>query len=170
METVFECTFVSNVAMLTEVSRKLGGVKRLILGIIMLACGVLIARNLFWLFNWKWLLWDVLVICYGIYMLLGNMLWAVRTVRSVKKKYNGEIPAATITVTDHFNHQFQSDCMSFPVSTLKKAVFMKHSIYVQNERGAYVIFQRTGFTKGTPEELEAFIRGNCPQAQILHKE
>ena len=170
METIFENSYVSNVEMLTELNRNLSGVKNLIYGCIMLACAVITTRCVLLVFRWWWLLLAVLEFGYGLYLLFGNRFWAIRVVRSIEKKHNGQIPPAMITVTkDHFCHQYLSDSITFPVENLKKALFLKHSIFVQNENGMYMTFQRTGFTKGTPEELEAFIRGNCPKAEIIYK-
>ena len=55
------------------------------------------------------------------------------------------------------------------VSDVEKVYFLEHSILVLGKDRAFMTFQRTGFTKGDPEELEKFVLEHCPQAQIIHK-
>ena len=171
METVFENTCICDVEILTELNHMFNG-KRHILGWCLIASAVVITKNILAVmpvFRLWWLLADLLIAGQGIYLVIYDRFWARRVAHKTRKKYNGEIPPAKIIVTDKFNHQYFSTTTAFPVSCVKKAIFMKHSICVFSDMDAYMTFQRTGFTKGSPEELEAFIREKSPQAEIIHK-
>ena len=53
-------------------------------------------------------------------------------------------------------------------SELRCAYFLKNCIVFAAD-DAYVTFARNGFTKGTPEELERFLKEKHPHVKIFSK-
>ena len=170
METVFENTYTDSVEIIAEINRKVWDPKRVLWGRDFLAISFFFAVIMVWSKSWYWGFAAAACAAYGVYNLYYHQIWAYDLVRKIKKKNNGLIPSATVTVTDKFIWQYQTTTISFPFFSLKYAYFLKHTIRMVSEDNAYMTFQRSGFTKGSPEELEKFISEKCPRAQIIHKE
>ena len=117
---------------------------------------------------WYFIAIDIAMVMYGIYNLFYHKIWAKWFMRKTLRENHGVIPPGFIKVTDQFRLQYKSSIIQFPVAKLKEAYFLKYSVRVVCEDGSFITFQRTGFQKGSAEELEAFIREKCPRAEIIH--
>lgn len=170
MEPVFECIHTSNVEMNAEKSRKVLNTGRTPMAWVYMVLAAAMIGMLIWQPALRWGLLAAILFCAGLYNFCGHRILAEQDIRRIKRENGCMIPSSTVTVTDCFNLHFGSSTMSFAFSSLETAYFLQHSILIINNEKAYMTFQRTGFTKGTPEELEVFIREKCPQAQIIHKE
>ena len=86
----------------------------------------------------------------------------------IRRINNGTVPSARIVVDDKITHYYKLDTAVILLAHLRFAYFLKQTIVLVGEEGT-TIFERSGFTKGTPEEFEVFLREKCPQIQIVHK-
>ena len=170
MEPIFVNTFTASVENIAEINLKIWDPKRKYMGWSFLAASAFIADFVLYSGKWIWIYSAVACAAYGIYNLFYHWIWAYDLIRKTKKSHNGQVPSATVTVTDKFVWEFLSTTMTFPFSNLKTVYFLKHSIRLIGNDNSYLTFQRNGFAKGSPEELEKFLQINCPQTQIIHKE
>ena len=169
METVFENTYIDTYEGVAELNRIFWSKRMRFWGWVLFAGAIILLAIIVMHDAWRWLLFDLWTVAYSIYLLHAYKFWAKRAVRKIKKQNNGEIPPGIVTVTDKFNLQHKATSLSFPFEKLKEVYFLKHNIRIFSEDGAYMTFRRNGFQKGSAEELEVFIRQNCPQAAIIHK-
>ena len=170
MEDVwFECIYTDSEELLRESYTKVRDKGKVDLGRALLFFSVCVLVLAIWM---KQLLWGGIALALfgaGAYCLCIPWINARNTMANIQRINKGTVPSASIVITDHaITHYYKSNTTSIPLQELRAVYFLKHSIVLIAEE-AYATFERTGFTKGNPEELEAFIQEKCPQVQLFHK-
>lgn len=167
-DSLFECTYTDSFALLCESYSKVRYKAKIAWGWYFLCFAVLIFAWNFWVNHWLWPWLALASLLRGIYDLLLPAIAAQNVMQTIKKANRGDVPSARIVLSDKITHYYKLDTCVILYADLQVAYFLKKSI-VFASGDAYVTFDRKGFTKGTPEELERFLREKHPHVKIFSK-
>ena len=168
-DVLFECTYTDSEELVRESYSKVRFKRTVDLGralIFFSVCVLALAIGM------KQLPWGVIafaVFSAGAYCLYIPGMNARNVMANIRRINKGIVPSANIVITNHtITHCYKSNTSNIPLQELLVVYFLKHSIVLIAEE-SYTTFERAGFTKGSPEEFEAFIQEKWPQVQIFHK-
>lgn len=167
-DVLFACTYTDSVELLRESYSKVRFKRKVDLGYCLLFLAAFVSVLAVWQNKSHWHLLSLVLLGAGVYSVLYPVITAYRVMDSIDRANQGNIPPATITLTDKITHQYKLDTSVLLYADLRLAYFLKRSIVLLSDE-AYVTFDREGFTKGTPEELEKYLKERCPHVEIINK-
>lgn len=167
-DTLFECTYTDSEALLRESYTKVQFRKKVELGWALMGFALCVFALAFWMAKPVWRLIGCLLIVGGGYLLWQPVGKAKNVMDSILRNNHGTVPTAKIVVTDRITHYYKLDTAVLLFADLRYVYFLKHSVVLIGEE-TYVTFDRNGFTKGSPEEFEAFLKEKYPHVEIFHK-
>ena len=166
MEYLFENIYVDTEKLLRQTYQEILKKKVLIrtaiavvMGLLFLFAGVVLDRPVY---RWGSLIYVVLAMQY--------LLWPYRVARKAYKDmlklHDGTIPSTIVRFGDKITLSQGDTFLTMPYSKLKTVSFLKDCILLHNEVGGCYIVANDGFTKGSKQELAAFLREKCPQLKL----
>ena len=167
-DVLFECTYTDSEEMLTESYRNVREKSKVDLGRALIIFSVCVLVLAIWLRQLSWGMLAVVLFGAGWYCLRLPAIKAQNVMNNIRRINNGTVPSARIVIDDKITHYYKLDTVVILHENLRFAYFLKRSIVLIGEEG-YLTFDRAGFTKGSPEEFETYIREKCPYVQVFHK-
>ncbi len=167
-DVLFECTYTDSEEILQESYRVVREKTKVDLGRAFIIFSVCILVLAIWQRQLKWGAIAVVLFGAGWYCLSLPARKAQSTMNNIRRINNGMVPSARIIIDDKITHYYKLDTSVMLYENLRFVYFLKRSIVLIGEEG-YMTFDRTGFTKGSPEEFEAYIRDKYPHIQLFHK-
>ncbi len=167
-DILFECTYTDSEELLRESYSKVRFKNKVDLGYCLLFFAVCVSVLAVWQNQSLWHLFSLVLLAAGVYCVLYPVITAHRVMDSIKRANGGSVPSATVTLTDKITHHYKLDTSVILYADLRFAYFLKRSIVLLSDE-AYATFDRNGFTKGTPEDLEKYLKEKCPHAEIISK-
>lgn len=167
-DVFFECTYTDSMELLRESYGKVQFKNKVDLGYCLLFFAVCVCVLAIWQNQRQWHLLALALLGTGVYCVLLPVVVAHRIMDSIKRANHGDVPSARIVLTDKITHYYKLDTCVILYADLRFVYFLKNCV-VFSSGDAYVTFDRNGFTKGTPEELENFLRVRCPHVKIISK-
>lgn len=166
-EPLFECTYTDSEELLYESYRYVRCRQQVRLGLFCLVAAICVFALSIWL-KYDWNIMCALLLTLGVYMLLYPKILAHRMMKTILRANGGSVPSARLTVTDRITHHYKLDTTGFFFSDVVEVYFLRQSIVIVGKDG-YLTFDADSFTKGSAQELEAFLQEKCPEAVFFHK-
>ena len=168
-EPLFECTYTDTEEILRESYSYVRGKRDVEIGwALVFAAGMIFLLQI-WIRQFFWVAVAGVLLCDGIYKLCLPAINARSVMEQIRRANNGTIPSANIVVSDKITHYYKQDISVMLFVDLRFAYFLKRCIVLVSEE-TYLTFDRAGFTKGSAEEFETFIREKYPHVKIINKE
>ena len=167
-QILFECTYTDSEEMIQESYCKVKKKGIVGLGIAYIILSVCILPLAIWYGQLNWGAFAIVLLVSGWCCLSLPAREARSIMKHIRRINHGTIPSARIVIDDKITHYYKMDTSVMLFENLRFVYFLKRSIVLVGEEG-YMTFERTGFTKGSPEELEAYIREKYPHVRLFHK-
>lgn len=166
MEYLFENIYVDTEKLLRQTYKKILKKKVLIwtavsvvMGLLFLFAGVVLDKPVY---RWGSLIYVVLAVWY--------LLWPHRIARKAYKNmlkfYDGVIPETVVRLADAITLTQGETVTTIPYNKLKQVSILDDCLLLHNEIGGAYIVSNDGFTKGTKQEMLAFLKEKCPQLKL----
>ena len=166
MEYTIENVYVDSEHLLRQAYGHILRKRQILLTVTSAILGVLFAFAWIVLERTIWLLLAV------VYVALAVWYWFVpyRTAKKVYKKmlkiHDGDIPPTTVRFGEKIFFDAGTSTSEMAYKKLKSVVFCNDCILIQNEVGEAYLVANDGFTKGSKQELIAFLKEKCPQLKL----
>ena len=167
-DVLFECIYTDSEELLTEYYRNVREKSKVDLGYALIIFSVVVLLLVFWQAKIGWIATAVALFGLGLYYVGLPARLAKGVMDNIRRINHGIVPSAKVVITDRITHYYRSDIFVMVFPYIRFVYFLKRSIVLVGDEG-YATFERDGFTKGSAEAFETFLREKHPHIQIIHK-
>lgn len=126
------------------------------------------------LFAFAWIVLErtVYLVAAVVYVALAVWYWllpyrvAKKAYKSMLKIHDGDIPPTIVRFGEKIFFDAGTSTSEMAYNKLKSVSFCNDCILIQNEVGSAYLLANDGFTKGSKQELMAFLKEKCPQLKL----
>lgn len=134
-------------------------VTSVILGVLFAFAGVVLEKT-------------ICLLAAAVYVVLAVWYWllpyrvAKKAYKSMLKIHDGDIPPTTVRFGEKIFFDAGTSTSEMAYNKLKSVSLRNDCILIRNEVGGVYLIANDGFTKGTKQELLAFLKEKCPQLKL----